>query len=102
MTPGGVSTFRCVASCSPPCNYQWKVKWGETLLENPTGDSISLSPFTDTVLSENLTCRVEEPVSGLYISKTVEVQVASTRETITGKSKPGRFYSCFHSSLFSR
>ncbi|TNN43307.1 Carcinoembryonic antigen-related cell adhesion molecule 5 [Liparis tanakae] len=76
MTQGVVSIFRCVASCTPPCNYQWSVTSGEQVLEISPGDSLSLSPYTDTILSETLRCRVQEPVSQLHISKTLEVQVA--------------------------
>ncbi|XP_037315789.2 hemicentin-2-like [Pungitius pungitius] len=77
LTAGAESSFSCSASCYPSCSYTWVVSWNGQVLSTHEGDSLSLSPYTSTVIAETLMCEAQDTVSHLFISTTLTLPVAS-------------------------
>ncbi|KAK5848798.1 hypothetical protein PBY51_008490 [Eleginops maclovinus] len=87
LTYGAESIFICSASCYPSCSYSWTVSWkGQTLSKANTGN-ISVTPYSSTVLEENLLCEAIDPISHLYITSSLLLPVASISDiSIVGDS----------------
>ncbi|KAL3048081.1 hypothetical protein OYC64_006790 [Pagothenia borchgrevinki] len=87
LTYGAESIFICSASCYPTCSFSWTVSWERQTLSKAQGSNISVTPYTGTVLEENLICEAMDTVSHLYISSFLSLPVASISDiSIVGDS----------------
>lgn len=87
LTYGAESIFICSARCYPACSFSWTVSWEGQTLSKAQGSNISVTPYTGTVLEENLICEAMDTVSHLYISSSLSLPVASISDiSIVGDS----------------
>ncbi|KAM3587539.1 uncharacterized protein V6R79_008634 [Siganus canaliculatus] len=87
LTAGVASSFSCSANCYPSCSYKWTVISDMETLSTAQGNTISVIPEVGTVVSETLTCEVQDTISNLNSSKSLLVPVASLSNVIiTGES----------------
>ncbi|KAM8909216.1 cell adhesion molecule CEACAM5-like isoform 2-T2 [Spinachia spinachia] len=77
LTTGVVSNFSCSASCYPSCSYTWTIYWNTQVLSTHDGNTVSVSPYTDTVIAETLICEAQDTISQLFITTTLTLPVAS-------------------------
>ncbi|KAL7371074.1 hypothetical protein ABVT39_018129 [Epinephelus coioides] len=77
LSAGAAATFTCSADCPSSCSYSWTVAVGEETINTAQGNTISVAPPANAVLSETLICKAQDTVSHLFIYKTLQLPVAS-------------------------